>query len=981
MTGPNTPNEANIAAQQAGQLVSQLTSAAETSADTVLEALAEWPIEQDGRLAHALNEVLRATVRQLLGRDLEHARRIAQVALAVAQHAPRESAGLVHASALWAMGNVHYMANELPSAVQMYRESAELHHAAGRHDEADQLLGNLVGVLIDSGNTAEAERTSYELLDRLTAHSSATTALFNLRLNLGTLAQRRNEFDLSLDHLREAERIAVALGDAYKHGQSLVNQSIAAEKLDRLDVAEALLDTACGLFAAEGEIVDEATAWLNRAILDYRQGNWQRALERFARASALFEKANHDGELPTVWHYRARCYLALGLSRDALSAASAAEAAFAARQMPREVAFASVVQGAAYLRLGRIEPALLCLDRALRLFIAEEDAVEAALVRIERAHAYLARRETRPALDELGAAMQVLSAHEFPLRHAQLLIASARCRMEDGDTVGAAAAYAGAWQVGRRDGTRPPTHLAYPIHYGRGVIAEAAGRYDRAQREYEQAMTAAADLNGQFGLGELRSAWMEDKRPAFEAAMRLALQHDDLPLAFAASERARAADWTALSTSGARPDDALDSSASALRQRIAALKARWHALATADQQPGHHASPEALVEIERELTDAYRAWRIGDDAPYSTRPTASLEELTSTLSDQEAFLAYDLIGDELIAFTLSSHRAGVVRRLASAPALRHHTVGLIHALEEATLFKPERRNRLLGTVSRMAQSLGRGLFAATIGELPDSVRRIWLVPAASMAILPIDLLVRHSIDSGRARDLEVLLTPSASWWLGGNRRVAGFQVAGSQVVGPQRAGGVFQQPVVVGHSRNGRLPYAVAEARIVADTLVGSSLLTEDDASLTGVTRAMHSADLVHIAAHGTFRPDNPMYSALQLADGLLTAYDVAGLRLAQRPLVVLSACQTGMASLRGGEVLGLAGSFLQAGATALVVSQWRVDDSATRDLMQAFYQHMLAGESVGAALRQAQATVSEQQPHPYFWAGFNVWAVGRPTS
>ncbi len=116
------------------------------------------------------------------------------------------------------------------------------------------------------------------------------------------------------------------------------------------------------------------------------------------------------------------------------------------------------------------------------------------------------------------------------------------------------------------------------------------------------------------------------------------------------------------------------------------------------------------------------------------------------------------------------------------------------------------------------------------------------------------------------------------------------------------------------------------------------------------------------------------MFSALKLGDGWLTAQDVLQLRL-DDTLVVLSACETGRLSgqRQQDEAIGLARSFLAAGASAVVVSLWLADDDVTALLMRHFYEALGAGNPVPEALRLAQAAVAASHPHPADWAPFIV--------
>jgi tetratricopeptide (TPR) repeat protein/CHAT domain-containing protein len=106
--------------------------------------------------------------------------------------------------------------------------------------------------------------------------------------------------------------------------------------------------------------------------------------------------------------------------------------------------------------------------------------------------------------------------------------------------------------------------------------------------------------------------------------------------------------------------------------------------------------------------------------------------------------------------------------------------------------------------------------------------------------------------------------------------------------------------------------------------------------------------------------------------DGLLTAEDVSGMDLLSTDLVVLSACDTGLGAVHSGEgVFGLRRAFVLAGAKALVMSLWNVLDRQTRDLMEDFYYRILNGQACADALRDAQLTIKEKDPDPYYWGAF----------
>jgi len=128
---------------------------------------------------------------------------------------------------------------------------------------------------------------------------------------------------------------------------------------------------------------------------------------------------------------------------------------------------------------------------------------------------------------------------------------------------------------------------------------------------------------------------------------------------------------------------------------------------------------------------------------------------------------------------------------------------------------------------------------------------------------------------------------------------------------------------------------------------------------------------LLHVATHGIYRQDNPMFSAIKMGDAYLNLYDLYQMRLGAK-LVTLSGCATGMNFVAAGdELLGLQRGLFCAGATSLLLSLWDVHDRSTAELMQEFYRGYIASGDMAASLRAAMLRVRAQNPHPYFWAPF----------
>ena len=108
--------------------------------------------------------------------------------------------------------------------------------------------------------------------------------------------------------------------------------------------------------------------------------------------------------------------------------------------------------------------------------------------------------------------------------------------------------------------------------------------------------------------------------------------------------------------------------------------------------------------------------------------------------------------------------------------------------------------------------------------------------------------------------------------------------------------------------------------------------------------------------------------------DGILTSYEVSKIDLSEVDLVVLSACETGLGEIRGGEgVFGLQRAFTMAGVNSLIISLWKVPDKETSELMSEFYRYfMIEKYEKQAALKEAQRHMRKKYPtQPIYWGAF----------
>jgi CHAT domain-containing protein len=264
-----------------------------------------------------------------------------------------------------------------------------------------------------------------------------------------------------------------------------------------------------------------------------------------------------------------------------------------------------------------------------------------------------------------------------------------------------------------------------------------------------------------------------------------------------------------------------------------------------------------------------------------------------------------------------------------------------------------------GVMLNATQNHLHGLFKLLLEPIRGSLSRGHLViaPHGILHNLPF-----HALFDGRQYlidEFTVSYAPSASVYSLCQARSAAVDTAslarGSLVLG-------IPDPAV---------PFVQEEVEAVADCLPNSELLLGDRATVERLRQKGPCSRFIHIATHGYFRRDNPMFSGIRLGDSYLSLYDLYQLNLPAE-LVALSGCSTGLNVVAAGdELLGLARGLIHAGAETSMLTLWDVQDQSSAYLMKSFYSFFAAGRAKAVALQQAMWHVKSEHPHPYHWAPF----------
>jgi CHAT domain-containing protein len=375
----------------------------------------------------------------------------------------------------------------------------------------------------------------------------------------------------------------------------------------------------------------------------------------------------------------------------------------------------------------------------------------------------------------------------------------------------------------------------------------------------------------------------------------------------------------------------------------------------------------------------------GDDQPPPSWQPQSLSEIQRRLPDKTQLVEYAALDDKLLICLVSKSDFSVTKVQVTLGDLTDKVMKFRKSILNRT---PDMR--VTPEIRAQAQELYR-LLIDPIKLSPEKGERVCFVADKVLNTLPFGALASPSSNRYLVEDYQLTMEPSATIYVVCCERKHYLSDTD------------HERLLAVGdssfdHSAHRSLP-SLPSTREQVESIArlyspGPPPLTGNSARKDQVKQGMENADVIHIASHYEVDKGSAMKSGLLLAPepgadgsaGSLQAGEVRGLNLHSRaPLVVLSACNSGVEDYYSGEgMIGMSCMFIAAGAPLVVASLWEVEVQATDDLMVNFhtYRKQQRMPSVDA-LTEAQRDMlsgrkGERYQHPYYWAGFT--AIGAHT-
>jgi CHAT domain-containing protein/tetratricopeptide (TPR) repeat protein len=885
------------------------------------------------------------------------------------------------ANALSELAGVSEKAGDISAARQQYARAIALRSRIGDSRGLASDYNNVAGLSQSAGDLDAARRQYETALDLNQRDGRPEVAATNL-VNLAGLASLSGDFVTAETYYRGALTTWRPLARWADVADAL--RGLGGMELRRGDypAARTHLAEALTIYTRTGPLEHELGVRRELANTRAASGQLQDALDELRRAQQIGDSARVAPDVRAdILLARADLAVQLNARTDAERLYENAEALFRASGGHGGEAEAQHGRGLLLLDHDDLAGAQALFDAALRTETALGNQRGAALVRLSLGALSLRNGDT-------VAARQLLARAAAELKQLGDPVAAAAALGERADLEAEAQLPAAAESLYRSGlamvGLRIAPEITWRLHAGLGSVRRSQGATDEAARELNAAIADIERTGRSIQLAERRSGFLTDKWDVYIELAALERGRGRTAVAFDVSERLRASEMLETLSRG-RVTTSVDTAAELvtreqdLRHRIAELTRDLEGVTEANQvlrgpdvSRAGAVTREALLRAQETYADLLLEMR--ERAPRHsalvTRETAGWRDVAVRLAGDEVFVEY-LLNDEAssMAFVITRDTVVTVELGGRRRELARRVEFLRGTLE------PRGNARLDSLWREPLRQLYRDLIAPIerTGLLAGKTRLI-LVPHADLHYLPFAaLLSAEGVGRGQflVEKYQLTVTPSASVWLALADRT------------PVRA----SEGMIAFAPRPDVLPASRQEVATI--TRLGgldARGVTGSAATETAFKRDAPARRVIHLATYGVLNKQNPLFSYVEFApggidDGRLEAHEVFGLRLSA-DLVVLSACQTGLASgalsdvPAGDDWIGLARAFLSAGAARVMASLWPVQDKATATLMGKFYEgYSATGGDAAKSLATAQRALIAvpATASPYYWAGFEL--------
>ncbi len=736
-------------------------------------------------------------------------------------------------------------------------------------------------------------------------------ALGHLHMQRGIILYQRGDLATALSEYRAALAAFERTGDELGAIKVHINLGALLGFAGRLDEARQYLEPASQAADSLGEHIMAAIAEQNLAFIGALAGDFPAAFESFERAARWFADGHYEGPFTRSLRLdHARALLQANLLDEARVVARRAVIEAEQTEGDLDRAESLLVAAEVLIAAGEIAEGTAVAAASEEQFAISQRASWATLAESVRLRGQAQLTPSRETAADVAANAEQLAGCGYHLEAVRAQLLAADVLVRAGDASSAAAVLAGVERWARSSVVHHATALRIQAE-----IELAAGRRDRARRAVNRGVRALARHQSVLGAIELRAHAASNSDGLAALGVRMAIAERRPRELLAQLEATRR---TVSLLLAARPAD---------DDVLARLLARLRLVAKQERETAGRGDATAELERERMGLERQVRWHVRRAPPGDMRADLSLADSISELSER-ALIEYANLDGSLFAVTVVGNRAAL-HELGTVDGLVAEVDAIslaLHRLNRAQL-SPTSRAAAAEMLSSQAAELADRLVPARVGR---SARPLVIVPTG----------VLHAVPWGALPGLAgrpVSVAPSLTGWALAAPRHDGLDHV-CLVAGPE-------------------LTHAEREIEMLAAIHAGATTLVGPEATAERVMGAISKSDLAHIACHGSYRADNPLFSTLRLHDGQLTAYDLERCTAMPRT-VVLSACNVARgAPAGGGALLGLATSLMTFGTASVIAPLTPVSDERVVTVMQRLHRGLLAGEDAATALARATVT------------------------
>ncbi|HVO62607.1 MAG TPA: CHAT domain-containing tetratricopeptide repeat protein [Terriglobales bacterium] len=922
--------------------------------------IAKHPVAMWSEIVNALTERVWQEVRV----DTNRAERLADAAIAVAEEI-QDAVAL--GKSYRAKANALYALDHHSDAVKMHARAAEFFASAGEDAELARTLSGSIQPLLLLGRYEEALAAGERARAIFTRHGNSHR-LARLEINLGNIYHRQDRFPDALACYERAYEGLAEHDDAEGLAAVLSNLSLTYISLSDFPKALAFHRKARQHCEAKGMPTLVAYADYNIAYLYFLRGEYGRAIQTLRDAALSAKRAGDAYQVALCNLDLAEIYLELNLSSEAGELAREARDGFRQLGFGYEAAKALAFAAIAASRLGQAFEGIRLFAEAKEMFVRDHNLVwpslidlYTALVLFKEGRLFEARR-----LSSAAHAFFAGSALRHKAILAELLLARISLRMSD--SVAAKTRCQNAL-VELIDLDSPA--LLFDAEFLMGEVERSLGNEDVAYECYRRAREATERLRGGLRGEELKIAFFENKLEVYENLVELSMRRPDgTNQAFCYIQEAKSRTLADILRHPLHVSPDTDAGQSELVRSIRNLREElnwYYNLIEREQLRPEERSAARIENLEQEArareSDLAKALREAtaaeaNQAGLELPVQVSLEQIQATLHPDTAIVEYFSVKDRAVACVLT--RDNVQIQPVTVQKRVRKLLQLLQFQISKFRLDPEYVNNFSETLLASTQAHLHALYEELIAPARHllATRHLVFAPHGVLHYVPFHAL--HSGNHYLIDQFSISYAPSASVYaLCQQKRV--------NTAGPALLLGV----------PDAQAPVIQDEVQALSDMLPDSRMFLSTEAAEDKLRMYGPESRIIHIASHGYFRQDNPMFSSIRLGQSHLSLYDLYHLHLPAE-LIVLSGCATGMNVVSpGDELIGLVRGLLQAGAQNLVLSLWDVHDASTKQFMIDFYARLQQGHSYAAALQSAMLELRQRYPHPYYWAPFALIGKG----